>query len=65
MNKLSNLIRAQKDPLPASCKKNVVFKISCKDCDATYVGQTGRQLKTRISEYRSHINRNTIGNYRS
>jgi len=39
MNKLSNLIKAQKDPLPASCKKNVVFKISCKDCDATYVGQ--------------------------
>jgi len=35
MNKLGNIIRAQKkDPLPANCKKNVVYKISCKDwCD--------------------------------
>ncbi|KAG5346601.1 GT2D2 protein, partial [Acromyrmex charruanus] len=47
-----------KDPLPTSCKKNVVYKISCKDCDATYIGQTGRQLKTEISKHRSHINRN-------
>jgi len=40
---------------------NVVYKINCKDCDASYVGQTGRQLKTRISEYKNHINRNTFG----
>lgn len=33
--------------------------MECRDCDASYVGQTGRTLKTRISEYRNHINRNT------
>jgi len=41
---------------------NVVHKINCKDCDASYVGQTGRQLKisdNRISEHKNYINRNT------
>ena len=39
--------------------KNVVHKIMCKDCDASYVGQSGRKLKTRIAEHRNHINWNT------
>ena len=40
-------------------KKNVVYQISCKDCDAIYVRQTGRKLKIRIAENRNHINRIT------
>jgi len=59
MNKLSRLIKAQKDSLSKSSNMNVIYKINCKDCDASYVGQTGRQLKTRISEHKNHINRNT------
>ncbi|XP_011860757.1 PREDICTED: uncharacterized protein LOC105557945 [Vollenhovia emeryi] len=35
------------------CKSNVVYKINCNNCDASYVGQTKRKLKTRIKE---HIN---------
>jgi len=69
MNKLSRIIKIHKDPLLSSQKKNVVYKISCNDCDASYVGQIGRLLKTRISEHQSHIRRNTsttsvITNYR-
>jgi len=59
MNKLNKLIKSQKDSLPKYANMNVVYKINCKDCDASYVGQTGRQLKTRISEHKNHINRNT------
>jgi hypothetical protein len=59
LNKLSSFIRVQKDVLPFNCKKNVVYKILCKDCDASYVGQTYRKLRTRITEHRNHINRNT------
>jgi len=59
LNKLNSLIKVLKDPLPNTQKKNVVYKICCKDCDASYVGQTGRLLKTRVSEHLNHIRRNT------
>ena len=44
---------------PHTSKNNVVYKISCRDSDASYVGQTGRKLKTRIAEHRNHIRHNT------
>ncbi|KYN00647.1 hypothetical protein ALC62_08581 [Cyphomyrmex costatus] len=59
INKLNNFIKVQKDRLPHFMKKNIVYKIQCGDCDATYVGQTKRMLKTRVNEHRSHIRRNT------
>jgi len=37
---------------------NVVYNISCKDCDASYVGQIKRQLKTRIKEYSNNTKLN-------
>ena len=40
INKLREFIRVHKDPLPRDKKSNVVYKISCKSCDASYVGQT-------------------------
>jgi len=58
VNKLRNIIKAYKDPLPNLCKKNVAHKLNCNNCEATYVGQTKRQLKTRIAEHRNHIKRN-------
>jgi len=39
--------------------KNVVYKLTCKNCDSTYVGQTKRKLNTRISEHRRDINKKT------
>jgi len=55
-NKLDGIIKAQKDILPNYSRKNVVYKICCKDCDASYVGQTSRKLKTRINEHCNNIN---------
>jgi len=35
----------------------VVYKIECKDCETSYVGQTKRRLTTRIREHRNNINK--------
>jgi len=58
VNKLRN-IKAHKDPLPNLCKKNVIYKLNCNNCEAICIGQTKRQLKTRITEHKNHIKRNT------
>ncbi|EZA49494.1 hypothetical protein X777_12288, partial [Ooceraea biroi] len=38
---------------------NVVYRISCADCDASYVGQTKRRLNTQITEHRNDIKKRT------
>jgi len=55
-NKLNSLIKLHKDPLPKMNHTNVIYKILCKDCDASYVGQTGRRLTTRLKEHKSIVN---------
>ncbi|XP_024891393.1 uncharacterized protein LOC112467144 [Temnothorax curvispinosus] len=61
LNKLNRYIRVHKDTLPSTSHRKVVYKIDCGDCEASYVGQTGRQLLTRIKEHDSHIRRNCTG----
>ncbi|EFN72744.1 hypothetical protein EAG_00030, partial [Camponotus floridanus] len=46
-NKLNRFIKTGKDPLPLMSHSDVVYKICCKQCSASYVGQTSRQLSTR------------------
>ena len=54
---LNTFINTGKDKLTLMSHNDVVYRISCKECEATYVGQTKRQLKTRIKEHRSDINK--------
>jgi len=58
LNKLNSIIKVH-NVLPIYAQFNVEYKIFCLHCDATYVGQICRFLKTRIEEHRSHIRRNT------
>ncbi|XP_011646862.1 uncharacterized protein LOC105433306 [Pogonomyrmex barbatus] len=62
LNRLERIIRAQKDKNSLETCKTVVYKIECDNCEKCYVEQTKRQLKTRLSEHRSHIRRNTNTN---
>lgn len=48
----SNLKSSFKKPT-----KGCVYKFDCKDCDATYIGETERNIETRISEHRNDIKR--------
>jgi len=59
-NTLKNFIKKDKDKLEHENNQNVVYKISYDDCDASYVGQTKRQLKTRICEYITDINKQIL-----
>ena len=58
-NKPSNLVKSKlsklKDNTPLLDKANVVYKISCQDCSNIYIGETGRQLATRLKEHQKDI----------
>jgi len=58
-NKLNKFIKVHKDSLPITFRSNVVCKINCLNCDASYVGQTKRTLIKRIDEHRNHIRRDS------
>jgi len=49
-DKLGGVIKAHKDILPKLSQIKMVYKICCKDCNATYVRQTSKQLKIKMSE---------------
>ncbi|XP_071807127.1 uncharacterized protein [Asterias amurensis] len=36
--------------------KNIIYLITCKECNIQYVGQTQRKLKERFGEHRSSVN---------
>jgi len=61
-HKLNKLIKTGKDQLNKLQHTNVVYRIQCSNCDATYVGQTKRQLKTRIKKHRQDIQKKS-GNF--
>ena len=53
LNSLNKFITLGKDKISKDDQSGVVYKIDCKECNNTYVGQTKRKLKTRLKE---HIN---------
>jgi len=44
-----NRVRPHTDPNDIT---GVIYRIPCQDCDHSYVGETGRTLRTRLSEHR-------------
>lgn len=55
---IASLYSKLKDPVPDKLKSNVVYKVDCKNCSQTYVGQTSQWLKNRIALHRSDIRLN-------
>ena len=49
---LRQLLTNVKDKVEPKNGQGAVYKIKCCDCPATYVGETGRNLNTRLTEHR-------------
>ena len=56
VNKLNKLVVLGKNKTNKLEQTNVVYELSCKDCDARYIGETERALNKRISEHRNNKN---------
>jgi len=54
LNNLNTIDSAYKHKIDFNIKNNVFYKIRYKNCDASYIGQTKRQLQTR--HIKKHIN---------
>jgi len=59
LNSLEKFIKVHKDTNNLFSNNNVVYKILCKACNASYVDQTKRQLKTRIKKHSNNIKSDT------
>ena len=49
------MLTKPKDPVPFDYRKGIIYKISCKDCPQSYVGQSGRSLLHRIKEHKRAV----------
>ena len=55
---ISELIKGKKESADSS--NSIVYKIPCKGCQKTYVGETYRGIKTRISEHKRDVKNHKI-----
>nr|VZI40527.1 unnamed protein product [Spirometra erinaceieuropaei] len=55
---IKRLIMKPKDPLPRLETSGVVYRIWCSCGQSNYVGETGRQLRTRMAEHAAAVRRN-------
>ena len=55
---LRSILCKVKDPVLAEDRNSVVYKVGCLDCTSSYIGETGRQLHTRITEHQRNVQNN-------
>jgi len=52
---LRQILSKPKDVVPADKKAGVVYMVPCAECDALYIGETGRSLSTRKKEHEASV----------
>ena len=57
--KVRHLLTNVKDRDEPNKRQGVVYKIKCSDCQASYIGETGRNVNTRLTKHKRICNRLT------
>ena len=57
------LLTNVKDKDEPSDRRGTVYKIKCCDCQATYIGETGRNLNVRLTEHKRATRNGDINNH--
>ena len=59
---LRRLLTNVKDKDKPEDRPGAVYKIKCSDCQATYIGETGRNLTTRLNENKRATKKRDLNN---
>lgn len=51
----NKFVTHKKDSISKMQNINVVYQLSCKQCDAVYLGQTSRKLEQRVKEHQNNV----------
>lgn len=62
VNKIAQYVHNMKDNIEIERKKNVVYKVSCKDCAGIYVGHTSMWLGRRLYHHKMNAKPKTKTN---
>ena len=60
---LNLLLTNVKDKDKPKDRQGAVYKIKCCDCQATYIGETGRNLSTRLTEHKRATRNGDVNNH--
>ena len=60
---LRQLLTNVKDKDEPNNRQGAVYKIKCSDCQASYIGETGRNLNTRLTEHKQATKNGDANNH--
>ena len=60
---LRRLLTNVKDKDKPEDRQGAVYKIKCYDCQASYIGETGRNLSTRLTEHKRATRNGDVNNH--
>ena len=60
---LRHLLTNVKDRDEPNNKQRAVYKTKCSDCQASYIGDTGRNLNTRLTEHKRATRNGDVNNH--
>ena len=60
---LRQLLANIKDKDEPRNRQGAVYKINCSDCHASYIGETGRNLTTRLTEHKRATRKGDVNNH--